>query len=74
MYLEYTNQVVIPCFVLHNICQVIGDVCVDNNSFLNNMIKQKRKQRQLRIQQRHIVHLIAARVHNALKIQIIGDL
>ena len=38
------------------------------------MIKQKRKQRQLRFQQRHIVHLTAARVHNALKIQINGNL
>ena len=64
------SLVAIPSFVLRNIFQVSGDFGVDDGSLLDYVIKQEREQRQLNIQQRHIVHPIVAQVHNVFKIQI----
>ena len=67
-YLENINQVVIICFVLHNICQVSGDVYLNDDCLIDHLIRQEREQRRLEIQQRYTIHPIPAYICNALKI------
>ena len=66
-YLENINQVVITCFVLHNMCEVSGDAFIDDEGLLDYLIRPERDHRRLQTEQRHIVHPIAAQVRNALK-------
>ena len=46
-YLENINQVVITCFVLHNICEVSGDAYIDDDGLLDYLIRQERDHRRL---------------------------
>ena len=65
--IENISNVIITCFILHNICQVSRDEYVDNDGLLGNIIQQEREAR-LRRRQNHDADLQANDVRDALKI------
>ena len=50
--IENISNVIIACFILHNICQISRDEYVDNDGLLENIVQQEREAR-LRRRQNH---------------------
>ena len=43
--IEYVTNVILSCFVLHNITQIRGDKCIDYENLLNIIIREERNAR-----------------------------
>ena len=64
--IENINNVIIACFILHNICQISTEEYVGNNGLLENIIQQQREAR-LRRRQNHDADPQANDVRDVLK-------
>ena len=54
--IENISKEITACFILHNICQMSRDECVDNDGLLENIIQQEKEAR-LRRRQNHMAIL-----------------
>ena len=70
--IENISNVIIACFILHNICQITRVKYVDNEGLLENIMQQEREAR-LRRRQNDDADLQANDVRDALKTFVYND-
>ena len=64
--IEIVTAVAITCCVLHNICQMRKDECIDKDGMLDEILRKERARRRNR-RQEHDAHPAAESVRSSLK-------
>ena len=64
--IENVSDVVISCFILHNICQISNEEYLDEDNVLQHLIQQEREARD-RLRQNHEVNPTAEAIRDVIK-------